>query len=166
MAYVHQPTHIDKTYIFLNPWDVLNMKWCCSVENIKPPPKLLSHRPVLNRAGNIFRAGKIFRTGNPLRTGNPNSRTPESTGTVPMDPAGLPLAIPEWVATCLPRKGRYPRTRGGWVVTPPSDLPETSAFPTRVSAAVTGMFQILSATHYMITPDSSGLRGLLNRIPL
>ena len=33
MAYVHQPTHISKTYIFQNPSDVLNMKWC-SIENI------------------------------------------------------------------------------------------------------------------------------------
>ena len=34
MAYVHQPTHIDNTYILLNPWDVLNMKWCCIIKNI------------------------------------------------------------------------------------------------------------------------------------
>ena len=31
---MHQPTHINKTYIFLNPCDVLNMKWFCSIENI------------------------------------------------------------------------------------------------------------------------------------
>ena len=34
MAYVHQPTHISKTYIFLSPSDILDMKWCCSIENI------------------------------------------------------------------------------------------------------------------------------------
>ena len=51
-------------------------------------------------------------------------------------------------------------------VTPPSDLPETSASPTWVSAAVTGMFHTLSVNHYTTTLDSSGLRRSPNRTPL
>ena len=91
------------------------------------PPKLLSPRPVLNRAGNIFRAGKIFRvgktfrTGNPLLTGNPRIRPPglrNPPGTVPTDPVGLPLAIPDLWGYNLPRKGGYPRTRGGLSLLP------------------------------------------------
>ena len=85
------------------------------------------HRSYCHRAGNIFRAGniyrtgKIFRAGNPLRTGNPRIRPPglrNPPGTVPTDPAGLSLAIPEWVATHLPRKGGYPRIRGGLSLLP------------------------------------------------
>ena len=34
MAYVDQPTHINKSYVFLNPSDALKMKWCCNIENI------------------------------------------------------------------------------------------------------------------------------------
>ena len=79
------------------------------------------HRNYCHRAGNIFHAGKTFQTECPLRTGNPRIRPPglrNPPGTVPTDPAGLPLAIPEWMATRLPRKGGYPRIREGLSLLP------------------------------------------------
>ena len=54
--------------------------------------------------------------GNPRLPGNPRIRPPglrNPPSTVPTNPTGLPLAIPERMTTCLPRKGGYPRTRGG-----------------------------------------------------
>ena len=105
----------------------------------------------LFRAPNLFRAGKLFRAGRTFY-----AETPVSLG------IRLPLAIPERLITYLPRKGGYPQTRGGGggVVTPPSDLPETSVSPTRVSAVVTGMFHMLRTVtirHRRTLPDSAGL---------
>ena len=56
-----------------------------------------------------------------LQTGNPRIRPPRlrnPPGMVHMDATGLPLVIPEGVATCIPRKGGYPRTRGGLSLLP------------------------------------------------
>ena len=53
--------------------------------------------------------------GNP-RIRPPGLRNPPST--VPTVPTGLPLAIPEWISTSLPRKGGYPRTKGGLSLLP------------------------------------------------
>ena len=92
-------------------------------------------------------------------TGNPRIRPPglrNLPGTIPTDPAGLPLAVPE-LCCYLSRKGGYPRTRG--TVTPPSDLPETSASPTGASVAVTGRFhysQITATRPRRTLPDSVG----------
>ena len=88
---------------------------------------------------------------------DPSAGTLEPTGHGSL---GLPLAIPESLITRLPRKGGYPQTRGGGVVTPPSDLPETSASPTWVSAAVTRMFLTLRTVTIRprrTLPDSAGL---------
>ena len=83
----------------------------------------------------------------PVSLGNPRIRPPglrNPPSTVSTVPTGLPLAIPERMITRLPRKGGYPQTRGE-VVTPPSDLPETSVSPTWASATVTGMFHTLQS---------------------
>ena len=112
------------------------------------PPKLLSPRP-----GSQPRRQDIPRRQDPPnREFLPNWKSPDPTsglrnppGMVPTDPAGLPLAIPEICGYTSTQKGRVsPNWRGA--VTPPSDLPETSASPTRVSAAVTGMFQYTQLT--------------------
>ena len=34
LRYSTNPHILTKPIFFLNPWDVLNMKWCCSIENI------------------------------------------------------------------------------------------------------------------------------------
>ena len=46
----------------------------------------------------------------------PGLRNPLST--VPTDPTGLPLVIPEWMTTRLPRMGGYPRARWGLSLLP------------------------------------------------
>ena len=52
----------------------------------------------------------------PWESPDPTPRNPPST--VPTVPTGLPLAIPEWMTTRLPRKGGYPQTRGGLSLLP------------------------------------------------
>ena len=52
--------------------------------------------------------------------GNPRIRPPKLRNPPSTVPTGLPLAIPEWMTTRLPRKGGYPRTRGGLSLLPQS----------------------------------------------
>ena len=84
--------------------------------------------------------------------------------TVPTDPTGLPLAIPEWITTRLPRKGGYPRTRGGCH----SSLGSSGDISISHSGVSRGHRNIphASVNHYTTTPDSSGLRRPTNRTPL
>ena len=102
--------------------------------------------------GNLFHAGKFFRAGrtscaetpvSPWESPDPTSRTPESTHG---------SHCPHWPSPGYPRMDVHTSTQKGRVspysrevVIPPSDLPETSASPTRVSAAVTGMFHTLQS---------------------
>ena len=83
-----------------------------------------------------------FPRGNPRLSGNPQIHPPGLRKPPSTVPTGFPLTIPERMTTRLPRNAGIPKTRRG-VVTPPSDLPETSASPTQVTVAVTGMFHTL-----------------------
>ena len=133
-----------------------------------PPPHTHTHEAIVTPTGSQPRRQYLQRRQDlPNRESLPNWKSPDPTSRTP-ESTRHGSYWPWWpspVTTRLPRKGGYPRTREGRV-SPPSDLPETSASPTRVSAAVTGMFQIHSANRYMSTPDSSGLRWLPNRTPL
>ena len=73
------------------------------------------------RGGRFFRAGRTSRAETPYLPGTPRIRSPglrTPPSTVPNDLTRLPLAIPEWMATRLPRKGGYPLTRGGLLFFP------------------------------------------------
>ena len=90
------------------------------------------------RAGKTFRAARTFRAKTPSLFRNPQMRPARLWH----PPSTTPTGFPSYTRTSLrtsTQKGRVsPNERG--VVTPLSDLPETSASPTQVSAAVTGMF--------------------------
>ena len=104
-------------------------------------------------------APKISSAQRPLslrESPDPSSQTPESTQ------HGSHWLSPGYTRTYVhtsTQKGRVsPKLEG--VVTPPSDLPETSASPTRVSAVVTGMFHTPQTVYIRprrTLPDSAGL---------
>ena len=83
---------------------------------------------------------------------------------VPTVPTGLPLAIPEWMTTRLPRKGGYPRTRGGCH----SSLGSSGDISISHSGVSFGHRNVphASVKHYTTSPDSSGLCRPPNRTPL
>ena len=94
----------------------------------------------------------------------PPPRNPPST--VPTDPTGLPWAIPEWMTTCLHRKGGYPRTIEGLSLLPRIFWRHQLASPTRGVSRNHWNVPHASDNHYATTPDSSGLRRPPNQTPL
>ena len=134
-------------------------------EAITTPPKLLpQRRQYLPRWQSLPRRQVLprrqdFPRINPpsvRESPDPTSRTPESSQ------HGSHWLSPGYSRTydhTSIQKGRVsPNSRG--VVTPPSDLAETSASPTRVSAAVTEMFHTLQSVTIRprrTLPDSAGL---------
>ena len=78
-----------------------------------------------------------------------------------LTPLAFRWLFPRYVATRLPRKGRYPRTRERLSLLPRifRSIPHFG-----VSRGHRNV-PMHSANHFTSTPDSSGLRGLLNRIP-
>ena len=128
----------------------------------------ISHAGKFFRASRFFRAGRTFRTETPYLPRNLRIRSPGiHPARFPLSPLAFPWLFPNGWLFRLPRNGRYPQTRG--VVTPPSELPETSASLTRVSAVVTGMFHTLQSitirprrTPYASQPDSPLLKWVLS----
>ena len=89
----------------------------------------------------------------PLRESpDPSSRT---LGPTQLVSHGFPWVHPNVRMYEYPERAGIPILNG--VITPHSDLPETSASPTRVSAAVTGMFHKRPKRHSTPSPHSSGL---------
>ena len=122
------------------------------------------HRSYCHSAGNLSRAGKFFRAGRNFHSETPALReSPDpSSRDSGIHPARFPLASPGYTrmyAHTSTQKGRVsPKLER--VVTPPSDLPETSASPTRVLAVVTRMFhtpQTITIRPRQTLPDSAGL---------
>ena len=124
-----------------------------------PRQQTLPRRQVLPR-------WQDFPRGNPRLPGNPRIRPPglrNPPSMVPTVPTGLPLPIPEWMITRLPRKGGYPQTRGGL-----SLLPRIFWRHQHLPLGCHGHRNVPhdSVSHYTTSPDSSGLRRPPNRTPL
>ena len=115
------------------------------------------HRSYCHSTGNLFRTPTLFCAGNlflagrdPRLFGNPQIRPPglwNPPGTVP---TGYPWLFPNVWLHVYPERAGIPKLEGVCY----SDLPETSASPTWVSAAVTGMFHVFWQSLYDLASNS------------
>ena len=119
--------------------------------------------PAISSAPEIPSAPAGLPARKPRLPGNPRIRplgfrNPPST--VPTVPTDLPLAIPEWMSTRRPRKGGYPRTRGGGGGGCHSSLGSSGDISISHSGVSCGHRNVphASVNHYTTSPDSSGLR--------
>ena len=120
------------------------------------------HRSYCHSAGNLFRAGNLARASKffraPVSLGIPRSVLPDSESTQHAS-HGLSPGHTRAYVHMYTQKGRL-SSKLERVVTPPSDLPETSASPTRVTAVITGMFHTPQTITMRPRPtllDSAGL---------
>ena len=129
------------------------------------PTEAIATAPAISSAGNLLHAGKFFcagRTFTTFRAGTPpdssgisRSVLPDSGNHPAMVPTGSPLAIPERMATRLPRKGGHPKTREGCH----SSLGSSGDISISHSGVSRGHRNVPHAliSHYTTSPDSTGL---------